>query len=107
MMPGGMDMGKIMKQMQTMQKQMARAQEELKERVVDASAGGGMVTVNVNGAQELLGLTIKPEVLDPNDVSMLQDLIVAAVNEGIKKSKAMAEAELGKYTAGLKIPGLM
>ncbi len=106
MMPGGMDMGRLMKQMQSMQKQMAKAQEELKERVVEAAAGGGAVTVHVNGAQEVLAITIKPEAVDPSDVSMLQDLVTAAVNEGLKKSKAMAEAEMNKYTGGMKIPGL-
>jgi DNA-binding YbaB/EbfC family protein len=99
MVPGGMDLGRLMKQAQEMQKKMERIKEDLRERVVEASAGG-VVMARFNGAQEMLDLQIKPEVLK-EDVAVLQDLVVAAVNEGLKKSKALAEQELGKVAGGL------
>ena len=86
---------------------MAKLQEELKERTVEASAGGGVVEVTVSGKQDLLAIKIKPEVVDPDDIEMLQDLILAAVNEGLKKSQEMAAAEMAKITGGLNIPGLL
>ncbi|MCL5046244.1 MAG: YbaB/EbfC family nucleoid-associated protein [Actinobacteria bacterium] len=100
------NMGKMMKQVQKMQEDMARLQKELEERTVEASAGGGMVTVVVSGKQEFKSITIKPEAVDPDDVEMLQDLILAAVNEGVRKSQEMVQNEMGKITGGLKIPGL-
>lgn len=100
------NINKMMKQAQKIQREMARMQEELKDKVVEASAGGGIVEVRVNGKQELLAITIKPEVVDPEDIEMLQDLVVAAVNEGIKKSQEMAAEEMSKITGGLNIPGL-
>lgn len=100
-------LGNIMKQAQQMQQKMARMQEELQAREVEASAGGGMVTATVNGAQQLVALKMEPSVVDPEDVEMLQDLVLAAVNEAIKKSQAMAQEEMSKITGGMNIPGLM
>lgn len=100
-------LGNIMKQAQQMQQKMARMQEELQSREVEASAGGGMVTATVNGAQQLVALKVEPSVVDPEDVEMLQDLVLAAVNEAIKKSQAMAQEEMSKITGGMNIPGLM
>jgi DNA-binding YbaB/EbfC family protein len=101
---GGMNLGKMMKHAQEMQKQMGKIQEELKERVVEASSGGGMVTVNVNGQQELLAIKINPEVVNKDDVGMLEDLITAAVNEGMVKAKELANEEMKKVTGGLGLP---
>jgi nucleoid-associated protein EbfC len=100
-------LGNIMKQAQQMQQKMARLQEELGKQEVEASAGGGMVTARVNGKQQLLKLTIDRNVVDPEDVEMLQDLVVAAVNEAIKKSQDLAQEEMGRITGGFNIPGLM
>jgi DNA-binding YbaB/EbfC family protein len=99
--------GNIMKQAKKMQERMVELQEELATKRVEATAGGGMVSVSVNGKFELLSLKIEKEVVNPEDVEMLQDLIVAAVNEGIRKAQEMAAAEMGKITGGMQIPGLM
>jgi hypothetical protein len=99
-------MGNMMKQAQQMQRKMEEMQKELEGRVVEASAGGGMVTVRVNGKQQLLEITIEPDAVDPQDVDMLQDLIMVAVNEGMRKSQEMVQNEMGKLTGGLNIPGL-
>ncbi|MDW7643860.1 MAG: YbaB/EbfC family nucleoid-associated protein [Desulfuromonadales bacterium] len=99
-------LGNIMKQAQLMQQKMARMQEELAQREVEASAGGGMVTAVVNGKQQLISLNIDQGVVDPEDVEMLQDLVVAAVNEAIKKSQDMMQQEMSKITGGMNIPGL-
>lgn len=98
--------GNIMKQAQQMQRRMAELQEELENKQVEASAGGGMVTAVVSGKQQLLDLKIEPAVVDPEDLEMLQDLITAAVNEAIKQSQQMAQEEMAKVTGGLNIPGL-
>lgn len=98
--------GKIMKQAQKMQQKMMEVQEELASKTVEASAGGGMVTAVVNGKNELVSLKIEKEVVDPEDIEMLQDLIAAAVNEGIRKAQDMAQEEMAKITGGLNIPGL-
>jgi len=98
--------GNIIKQAQQMQAKMARLQEELAQRTVEASAGGGMVTAVVNGRNELISIKIERDVVNPDDVEMLQDLIVAAVNEGVRKAQEMATAEMSKITGGLNIPGL-
>ena len=98
--------GNIVKQAQQMQAKMARLQEELAHKTVEASAGGGMVTAVVSGRNELLSLKIEKDVVNPDDVEMLQDLIVAAVNGGIRKAQEMATAEMSKITGGLNIPGL-
>jgi len=95
-----------MKQVQKIQKRVAELQEELAERTISASAGGGMVTAVVNGRQELVSLKIEPEVLNPEDKEMLEDLIVAAVNEALRRSQEMVQEEIAKITGGLKIPGL-
>jgi DNA-binding YbaB/EbfC family protein len=96
----------LMKQAQRMQQEMMRIQGELATKTVEASSGGGMVTVVVNGKQELVSITIEPSVVDPDDVDMLQDLIMAAVNEGLAKSQDMVKEEMAKVTGGLSIPGL-
>lgn len=99
--------GNIMKQAKKMQERIAGIQAELESKTVEATAGGGMVTVIVNGKFEILSLKIDKEVVNPEDVDMLQDLIMAAVNEGIRKAQEMATAEMSKITGGFNIPGLM
>ena len=101
-------LGNLLRQAQQMQKKMAQVQEELAQRTVEASSGGGMVRCVVNGRQEVLSLTIEREVVDPDDVEMLQDLVVAAVNEAIKRSQQMVAEEMGKIAGGLgvSLPGL-
>lgn len=99
--------GNIMKQAQKMQQRMLQLQEELATKTVEATAGGGMVAVTVNGKFEVLSLRIEKEVVNPEDIDMLQDLIVAAVNEGVRKAQEMASGEMAKITGGMQIPGLM
>ena len=99
--------GNLMKQAQKMQQQMVKVQEELAGKTVEASAGGGMIRVTANGKQEIVSILIEPEVVDPEDVEMLQDLISAAVNEALKRSQEMASSEMSKITGGMSIPGLM
>ena len=101
-----MNMQQIMRQAQKMQKKMEEAKEEAANQVVEASAGGGMVSVKVNGKQELLEISIEKDVVNPDDVEMLQDLIVAAVNEGMKKSQQIMQDKLQGITGGLNIPGM-
>lgn len=101
-----MNMQKMMKQVQKMQADMARIQEELGTKEVEASAGGGVVKVKFNGHQELLSVTIDPSVVDPDDVDMLQDLVMAAFNEGLRQSQEMAQQAMAQVTGGIKIPGL-
>ena len=98
--------GDIMKMAQKMSKEVNKIQEELADKQVEASAGGGMVTAIVNGKQELIALKIEKEVVDPNEVEMLQDLIIAAINEALRKSQEMITAEMSKVTGGMNIPGL-
>ncbi|ERJ82736.1 DNA-binding protein, YbaB/EbfC family [Peptostreptococcaceae bacterium oral taxon 113 str. W5053] len=102
-MPGNMN--NMMKQVQKMQKQMEEAQAKLDETEVTGSAGGGMVEAVVNGKKELLSVKIKPDVVDPEDVEMLEDLVVAAVSEAIRKADEMANTEMGKLTGGINFPG--
>ncbi len=97
----------IMRQMKELQAKMAKAQEELGNTQVEASAGGGAVTVVVDGHQNVRSVKIAPDAVDPEDVSLLEDLVLAAVNEAIKKSQEMAQESLGALTGGLNIPGLM
>lgn len=104
-MMGGM--GGLMKQAQKMQAKITKMQEELGQRTVEGSAGGGMVTVVANGRQELISVRIEPEVVDPEDLDMLQDLVLAAVNDALKRSQDMVAAEMQKITGGMNIPGLM
>ena len=99
-------MGNMMKQAQKLQSQMLKLQEELADKTVESSAGGGMVTVVANGRQQILSIKIENEVVDPEDVEMLQDLILAAVNDALAKAQEMVSAEMGKLTGGLNIPGL-
>ena len=96
----------MMKKVQKMQADMAKLQEELKTRTVETTVGGGALTIVVNGKKEVESIKIKPEVLDPEDVEMLQDMIVSAVNEGMRKIDEMTEREMGKITGGLKLPGM-
>jgi len=100
------NLGSIMKQAQKMQAQIAKIQEELAQKTVEASAGGGMVSVVANGKQEIVSIKIEPEVVDPKDAEMLQDLVVAAVNEALRKAQEMIAEEMSKVTGGLQIPGL-
>lgn len=95
-----------MQQVKALQDKMARMQEELAVKTVESAAGGGMVSVVVNGRQEVVSLRIDPQVVDPEDIEMLQDLILAAVNDGLRKSQEMAAGEMGKIAGGLNIPGL-
>lgn len=104
--PGMGNMGNMMKQVQKMQKQMADLQNELNEREVEASAGGGAITVKVNGKKEILAITIDKDVVDPDDVEMLQDLIIAATNEALRSAEEMVTREMQKITGGMNIPGL-
>ncbi len=99
-------LGNIMKQAQQMQAKIARVQQELETKEIEATAGGGMVTARVNGKQELLSLQIEKDVVDPDDVEMLQDLVLAAVNEAIKQSQEMIKQEMSKATGGMNIPGM-
>lgn len=99
--------GNIMKQAKKIQEKIASMQAELESRTIEATAGGGMVTVVVNGKFEILSMKIEREVVNPDDVDMLQDLIMAAANEGIRKAQEMASAEMSKITGGFNIPGLM
>ena len=96
----------ILRQAQQMQAKLMKAQEELGNATVEASSGGGAVTVVVNGHQQLLSVKISPEAVDPEDVEMLEDLVQAAVNEGMEKSRELASSQLGAITGGLNIPGL-
>lgn len=99
-------LGDIMKQAQALQERMAKLQEEAAKKTVEASSGGGMVTVKVSGRQQLLSVAIDPEIIKSGDVEMLQDLIMAAVNEGLRKSQELMAEEMKGMTGGLNIPGL-
>lgn len=110
-MAGFGNMGNLMrqaqKQAQKLQKQMEEVQQSLKERVVEGSAGGGMVTAQMNGQKELLSIKIEKEVVDPDDVEMLEDLVLAAVSQAMKKAQDIHEEEMRKVTGGMNIPGLL
>ena len=105
-MKGFNPMGGLMKQAQEFQKKMAQVQEDLRGRVVEGTAGGGMVKAMVNGKLELVSLKIEREVVDPDEVDMLQDLILAAVAQAAKKAQELADAEMAKVTGGLSLPGM-
>jgi len=95
-----------MKQVKKMQEQMMKAQEELAEKTVEGTAGGGVVTVVMNGHKKVLSIAIKPEVVDPDDVEMLQDLVLAAFNDAMAKADELISQDLGRFTGGLNMPGL-
>ncbi len=105
---GGMpaNMNNMIKQAQKMQQEMLRAQQEIEEKEIEASAGGGAVSVKISGKKELLELNISPEVIDPDDKEMLQDLIIAAVNEGMRKADEISAQQMSRLTGGMNIPGL-
>ena len=105
-MKGMPNMGQIMKQAQKFQSKMGKLQEELGEKTVEASAGGGMVSVVANGKQELLSIKIDREVVDPEDVEMLEDLIMAAVNDALTQARDMMNEGMGELTKGMNIPGM-
>jgi DNA-binding YbaB/EbfC family protein len=104
--PGMGNMGNMMKQMQKVQKQMEEMQKQLEETEVEASAGGGAVTAKVNGKKEVLSISIDESVVDPEDVEMLEDLVLAAVNEALRSAEDMMAQEMKKLTGGMNIPGL-
>ena len=100
------NLGNIMSQAKKIQDRLASVQEEMALKTIDGSAGGGMVTVTANGRQEIISLKIEPEVVNPEDIEMLQDLVQAAVNDALRKSQEMVQQEMSKITGGLKIPSL-
>jgi DNA-binding YbaB/EbfC family protein len=100
------NMNSMMKQAQKLQKKMLKAQAELATKTVEASSGGGMVKVIANGSQKIESIVFEKEVVDPEDIEMLQDLVLAAVNDALNKSQEMVSSEMGKLTGGLNIPGL-
>lgn len=107
MFNGGMgNMGAMMKKVQKMQADMLKMQEDLKKRTVEASVGGGAVTVVVSGKKEVKSVKIDPSAVDPEDVEMLEDMILTAINDGMKQIDEMTEKEMGKVTGGMKLPGM-
>lgn len=104
MIPGNMN--NMMKQVQKMQKDLQDAQTKVEEKEFQATAGGGAITATVNGRKELVGVKLKPEIVDPDDIEMLEDLIIVAVNEAIKNADEAMNSTIGKFTGGLNIPGL-
>ncbi|SDZ35817.1 YbaB/EbfC family nucleoid-associated protein [Thermoactinomyces sp. DSM 45892] len=100
------NMNQMMKQVKKMQQEMAKAQEELEHKEVVGTAGGGVVKVTMNGHKQLRGIEIAPEVIDPDDAEMLQDLITAAFNEALKQVEELVNKDMGKFTGGMNIPGL-
>ena len=105
-MMGGGNIQQLARQAQKMQQNMEKLQEELNVREFEAATGGGMVTVKVNGKKEVLSVTIKPEAVDPDDVEMLEDMVLGAVNEALKEASETVEREMSKLTGGLGVPGL-
>lgn len=105
-MPGGMNQAAMMKQAQKMQQEMMRMQEEMENKTYSATSGGGMVTAEVNGKHEVVSLTVKPEAVDPDDVEMLQDMIMAAVNEAMRSADTEAANNMSRLTGGLNLGGL-
>ena len=100
------NLGNIMQQAKKIQERLANVQEEMAEKTIEGTAGGGMVTVVANGRQEVMSIKIEPEVVNADDVEMLQDLVQAAVNDALRKSQEMVQEEMAKITGGLKIPGM-
>ncbi len=105
-MPGGMNQAAMMKQAQKMQQEMLRMQEEMENKTYTAAAGGGMVTATVNGKHQVVGIEIKPEAVDPDDVEMLQDMVIAAVNEAMRIADKDASDNMSRLTGGLNLGGL-
>ena len=105
-MPGGMNQAAMMKQAQKMQQEMLRMQEEMENKTYNATAGGGVVTAEVNGKHEVVSLRIDPEAIDPDDVEMLQDMVIAAVNEAMRAADADAANNMSRLTGGLNLGGL-
>lgn len=105
-MPGGMSQQAMMQQAKKMQQEMLRMQEEMESKTYTAAAGGGMVSAEVNGKHEVLNLTINPEAVDPDDVEMLQDMVIAAVNEAMRSADADSAANMSRFTGGLNLSGL-
>ncbi|MBQ8769378.1 MAG: YbaB/EbfC family nucleoid-associated protein [Oscillospiraceae bacterium] len=105
-MPGGMNQAAMMKQAQKMQQELLRMQEEQENKTYSATAGGGMVTATVNGKHEMVDLKINPEAVDPDDVDMLQDMVIAAVNEAMRAADADAANNMSRLTGGLNLGGL-
>ena len=105
-MGGGGNMNNLLKQAQKLQKQMEKMQEELEDKTFEATVGGGAITATVNGKRELLKIKIKEEVVDPDDVEMLEDLILTAVNEAMKRAEEETSTEMNKLTGGMNIPGM-
>lgn len=104
---GGMgNMQAMMKKVQKMQADMMKKQEEIKSKTIETTAGGGAVTVVVNGKKEIVSLTIKPEACDPEDVEILQDMLITAINDGMKQMDEYSEKEMAKVTGGMKLPGM-
>ena len=104
-MPGGMNQAAMMKQAQKMQQEMMRMQEEMENKTYSATSGGGMVTAEVNGKHEVVSLTVKPEAVDPEDVEMLQDLVISAVNEALRQADEAMNSSMQSFTGGLNLPG--
>ncbi len=105
-MPGGMNQAAMMKQAQKMQQEMLRMQEELENKTYSATSGGGMVTATVNGKHQVMDIQIKPEAVDPDDVEMLQDMVIAAVNEAMRNADNEASNSMSRLTGGLNLGGL-
>ena len=105
-MAGNLDINKLMQQAQQMQQEMAKAQEQLASETVDASAGGGLVTVRATGNGEIVAIKIDPKAIDPDDAELLEDLVLAAVNEALRSAQSLAQSKLGAMTGGLGLPGL-
>ena len=105
-MPGGMNQAAMMKQAQKMQQELLRMQEEMENKTYSASAGGGMVTATVNGKHQVVGIEIKPEAVDPDDVEMLQDMVIAAVNEAMRTADVDAQNNMARITGGLNLGGM-
>ena len=105
-LPGGMNQAAMMKQAQKMQQEMLRMQEEMENKTYSATTGGGMVTATVNGKREVLDLKINPEAVDPDDVDMLQDMVIAAVNEAMRAADAESAQNMSRLTGGLNLGGL-
>ena len=105
-MAGNLDINKLMQQAQQMQQQMAEAQEQLASETVEASAGGGLVTVRATGNGEILAIKIDPKAIDPDDPELLEDMVLAAVNEALRSAQSLAQSKLGAVTGGLGLPGM-